>query len=100
MFKVFPSKVMIVTEENHMPYDRISQLQSRIIIGTKQTLKAMNNNEVEEVFVAKDIDAFISNELIEEANRLGIPYTFVDSKKKLGKACNIDVNASVAAIKL
>lgn len=82
-----------------MPYDRVAQLQSRIIIGTKQTLKAMSNNEVEEVFIAKDVDVFISNQLIDEAKRLAIPFTLVDSKKKLGKACHIDVNASVVAIK-
>src|SRR5699024_11467296 len=75
--KVFRSKVKIVTEENHMPYDRITQLQSRMIIGTKQTLKAMNNNEVEEVFIASDVDAFISNQLIEAAKQRDIPYTMV-----------------------
>ena len=99
MSKVFRSKVKIVTEENHMPYDRITQLQSRMIIGTKQTLKAMNNNEVEEVFIAADVDAFISNQLIEAAKQRDIPYTMVDSKRKLGKTCNIDVGASVVAIK-
>lgn len=99
MSKVFRSKVKIVTEENHMPYDRITQLQSRMIIGTKQTLKAMNNNEVEEVFIAADVDAFISNQLIEAAKQRDIPYTMVDSKRKLGKTCNIDVGASVVSIK-
>lgn len=82
-----------------MPYDRITQLQSRMIIGTKQTLKAMNNNEVEEVFIAADVDAFISNQLIEAAKQMDVPYTVVDSKKNLGKTCNIDVGASVVAIK-
>jgi len=82
-----------------MPYDRVTQLQSRTIIGTKQTLKAMKNNEVSEVFIAEDVDSFISDNLIDAAKRLNIPYTLVDSKKNLGKACNIDVNASVVAIK-
>ncbi len=81
-----------------MPYDRITQLQSRMIIGTKQTLKAMKNNEVEEVFIAADIDAFISRQLIEAAKQNEVCYTIVDSKKKLGKTCNIDVGASVVAI--
>ena len=99
MFKVFRSKVKIVMEENHMPYDRITQLQSRMIIGTKQTLKAITNNEVEEVFIAADVDAFISNQLMETAKQMDVPYTIVDSKKKLGKTCNIDVGASVVAIK-
>ena len=82
-----------------MPYNRVTQLQSRIIIGMKQTLKAMNNGEVSEIFIAQDVDQFITDKVIDEAKRLDVPYTLVDSKKKLGEACNIDVNASVVAIK-
>ncbi len=83
-----------------MPYNRVTQLQSRMIIGMKQTLKAMNNGEVSEIFIAQDVDQFITDKVIDEAKRLNISYTLVDSKKKLGEACNIDVNASVVAIKL
>jgi len=82
-----------------MPYNRVTQLQFRMIIGMKQTLKSMNNDEVSEIFIAQDVDQFITDKLIEEARRLEIPYTLVDSKKKLGEACNIDVDASVVAIK-
>src|SRR5699024_2128590 len=99
MSKVFRSRVKIVTAANHMPYARITRLQSRMIIGTRQRVKAMNNHEVEEAFIAADVDAFISNQLIEAAKQWDIPYTMVDSKRKLGKTCNIDVGASVVAIK-
>ena len=58
-------------------------------------------------FVGIDIskykhDCFIcteTGEVIEEAKRLQIPYVMVDSKKKLGKACNIKVDASTVAIR-
>ena len=82
-----------------MSYEKVTQLQSRIIIGTKQTLKAMKNGEVEEVIIAEDADEHITGEVIEEAKRLQIPYEMVDSKKKLGKACNIKVDASTVAIR-
>ncbi len=90
---------MNVTEEKLMSYEKVTQLQSRIIIGTKQTLKAMKNGEVEEVIIAEDADEHITGEVIEEAKRLQIPYVMVDSKKKLGKACNIKVDASTVAIR-
>lgn len=82
-----------------MSYERMTQLQSRIIIGTKQTLKAMQNGEVCEVFIAEDADQHITEKVLNEAKRLQIPYTLVDSKKKLGKACKIDVDASTVAVK-
>lgn len=82
-----------------MSYEKVTQLQSRIIIGTKQTLKAMNNGEVQELYIAKDADEHITGKVMEEAVKLNIPYIIVDSKKKLGKACQIDVDASTVAIK-
>ena len=82
-----------------MSYEKVTQLQSRVIIGTKQTLKAMHNGEVSEVFIAEDADSHITNRVLEEAKKMQIPYVLVDSKKKLGKACKIDVGASTVAIK-
>lgn len=83
-----------------MSYERVTQLQSRIIIGTKQTLKAMNNGEVSEVFIATDADQHITDKVLQVAKQLDIPYTLVDSKKKLGVACNIDVDASTVAVRV
>lgn len=82
-----------------MSYEKVTQLQSRIVIGTKQTLKAMNNGEISEVILAADADQHITDKVIQAAKELNIPYTMVDSKAKLGKACNIDVDATTVAIK-
>jgi len=82
-----------------MAYERITQLHSKLIIGTKQTIKAMNNGEVSELFVATDAAEHITNKVIDVARKNDIVYTMVDSKAKLGKACEIDVDASVVAIK-
>ncbi|MEI3609451.1 ribosomal L7Ae/L30e/S12e/Gadd45 family protein [Pseudogracilibacillus sp. SO10305] len=82
-----------------MAYERITQLHSKLIIGTKQTIKAMNNGEVSELFVATDAAEHITNKVINVARKNNIVYTMVDSKATLGKACEIDVDASVVAIK-
>ncbi|HLR09179.1 MAG TPA: 50S ribosomal protein L7ae-like protein [Bacillota bacterium] len=82
-----------------MSYEKVTQAQSRIVIGLKQTLKAMKNGEASEVIVAKDADSYIIEQVIELADELDIPYQYVDSKRKLGAACGIDVGASTVAIK-
>lgn len=82
-----------------MSYEKVTQLHSQLIIGTKQTMKAIKNSEVTEVFIAIDADEHIVNNIIAAANKHGIPYVEVDSKKALGKACGIEVAATVVAIK-
>lgn len=82
-----------------MSYEKVAQVKSRIIIGTKQTLKAMKNGEISEVIIADDADRHITNKVADAADELNIPRTHVDSMKKLGIACGIEVGASTAAIK-
>lgn len=82
-----------------MPYEKLTHVQSRIIIGTKQTLKAMRNSEVSEVFIASDADQQITKQVIILAKELNIPCQHVDSMKKLGHACGIEVGTSTVAIK-
>ncbi len=82
-----------------MSYEQLTQIQSRIIIGIKQTLRAMKNGEISEVYIAEDADHHITNQVIELAEEQSIPYTSVPSKKDLGIACGIDVGTSTAAVK-
>jgi len=69
-----------------------------IIVGTKQTLKAINNNQVIKVFVANDIDQQIKKELLDAVKKHEILLEMVDSKLKLGGECGIDVSAASAAL--
>jgi len=82
-----------------MPYKKLTQTQSRIIIGMKETLKAMKKGDVSEVFIADDADHQITDRVIALAEELEIPYRRVASMKDLGTACGIDVGTSTAAIK-
>ncbi|RCW63578.1 50S ribosomal protein L7ae-like protein [Saliterribacillus persicus] len=83
-----------------MSYDKVSEVSSQLIIGTKQTLKAMRNGEVKEVIIASDAALHITSKVSQVANDLDIPCTEVDSMKRLGEACGIDVGAAAVAIKL
>lgn len=82
-----------------MSYEKVTQAKSRIIIGMKQTLKAMHDGKASEVFVADDADRHLIQKVVALANQLDIPCHRVDSKKKLGAACGIDVGASTVAVK-
>lgn len=80
-----------------MSYEKVSQAKE-VIVGTKQTVKALKNGRVKEVFVAKDADLEIIQKVIQAATELQTPIYYVDSMKKLGEACDIEVGASAVAI--
>ncbi|AFI26649.1 MULTISPECIES: 50S ribosomal protein L7ae-like protein [Bacillus] len=80
-----------------MSYDKVSQAKS-IIIGTKQTVKALKRGSVKEVVVAKDADPILTSSVVSLAEDQGISVLMVESMKKLGKACGIEVGAAAVAI--
>jgi large subunit ribosomal protein L7A len=80
-----------------MSYEKVSQA-SKIIIGTKQTVKALKNQAVKEIVIAADADQRITLNIINNAMENNVPVTTVDSMKKLGKACGIEVGAATVAI--
>ena len=82
-----------------MSYEKVTKLKDRLIIGTKQTLKALDAGEVSEVFVADDADEHVTGKVASLAEELGIPCHHVDSKKKLGKASGVEVGASTVAVR-
>ena len=82
-----------------MLYEKLTHVQSRIVIGTRQTLKALKNSDVNEVYIANDADHQLTEPVITQAAELGIPCHHVDSMKKLGTASGIEVGTSVVAVK-
>ncbi|MFZ3590860.1 50S ribosomal protein L7ae-like protein [Bacillus sp. DJP31] len=80
-----------------MSYEKVSQAYN-VIVGTKQTIKALKNGEVKELVVADDADPRVTYKVVQTAKELQVPVTRVDSMKKLGKACGIEVGAAAVAI--
>ncbi|UCZ53363.1 50S ribosomal protein L7ae-like protein [Bacillus shivajii] len=81
-----------------MSYEKVDQANEKVV-GTKQTLKALENQQVIELVVAEDADPKVLHKAVKLAESQGIPIINVDSMKKLGKACGIDVNAAIVALK-
>ena len=68
------------------------------VAGTKQVLRALNEDRAARVFLGKDADGFIYhriNALCEEKN---VPVTVVDSMQELGKLCTVNVRTACAAV--
>ncbi len=82
-----------------MSYEKVTQARDRLSIGLKQTEKAMKSGQVSQIVIASDIDTVLRLKLINLANELIIPYEMVDSKKRLGRACGIEVGTAVVAIR-
>ena len=49
-----------------MSYEKVIQAKS-VIIGTKQTIKALKNGIVQEVFIAEDADPLLTAHVVETA---------------------------------
>lgn len=81
-----------------MSYEKVKQATD-VKIGLKQTMKAIENGDVDEVIIAKDADAHIVKKILRSCEQNKIICSYVDSKKKLGKTCGIDVGAATVAIK-
>ncbi|MBB3909044.1 50S ribosomal protein L7ae-like protein [Anoxybacteroides rupiense] len=80
-----------------MSYEKVLQAQ-QVLVGTKQTMRALKEGSAQEVVVAEDADPAITTKIMEAANKAGVPVTKVDSMKKLGEACEIQVRAAAVAI--
>ncbi|MFC4620237.1 50S ribosomal protein L7ae-like protein [Camelliibacillus cellulosilyticus] len=82
-----------------MSYEKVTKAENGIIIGTKQSIKALKDDRIQEVVIAADADARVTEKIVELAKEKGVPVDVVDSMKKLGKACGIDVGAAAVALK-
>ncbi|WNS75603.1 50S ribosomal protein L7ae-like protein [Bacillus sp. DTU_2020_1000418_1_SI_GHA_SEK_038] len=80
-----------------MSYEKVLQAKG-IIIGTRQTVKALQAGTIKEIVIAKDADPKVIAKVASKATEVNVPILYVDSMKKLGKACGIDVGAAAVAI--
>ncbi len=81
-----------------MSYEKVERAKE-LTIGINQTTKAVENNIVEEVYIAKDADKRLTQKIALLCKEKGVPVIYVDSMRRLGKACGIEVGAAIAAIK-
>ena len=70
----------------------------KLVVGTKQLKKALNQGCVQQVFLAANADPAITQMLQSLCQLNQTPYVWVRSMQDLGRACGIDVGAAAAAV--
>lgn len=68
------------------------------VVGVNQVKKALLNKEAERVYIAKDAEKKVVDQIIQLCKETGIEIVYVDTMRELGQQCNIDVRAASAAI--
>lgn len=81
-----------------MSYEKVEQAKE-LSIGINQTVKAIEHFQAEEVYIAQDADKRLTQKIALLCKEKGVPVIYVDSMRRLGRACGIDVGAATAAIK-
>lgn len=66
-------------------------------VGVKQVLKAVKEEKVNMVYIGKDAEKSIIEDLLKLCKQKGIQITYIDTMKELGKMAGIEVKAATAA---
>ena len=69
----------------------------RLIVGTKQLRKALENGRAKWVWLAENADPAITEPLEALCRKCDASFTWVPSKEALGNECGIEVGAAAAA---
>lgn len=70
-----------------------------LIVGLRRSVKLIEKGEADRAIVATDIAPEIFDAFTEMCADFGVPLETVSSKAALGKACHIDVDASVVVVR-
>ena len=80
------------TEQMLAEFDR-----RRVVVGSKQLRKALEQGRATFVVLARDADPAITEPIEAICRRQNVRVAWIRSKKELGKHCGIDVAAAAAA---
>lgn len=72
--------------------------KKRLVVGYKQTAKALSGGRVEKVIIAQDCEDRLSEEIKALSVAAGAELTFCSTMRALGAECGISLGASCACI--
>lgn len=72
--------------------------KGRLLVGFKQTVKAVNENKAAKVFLADDCESRISAPIEAAASVNDVQIFYVPTMKELGSMCDIEVGSSCAVV--
>ncbi|MGM0396925.1 MAG: ribosomal L7Ae/L30e/S12e/Gadd45 family protein [Bacillota bacterium] len=68
------------------------------VVGAKQVKRALSKQEAQRVFIARDAEKKVTDEIEDLCKSWEVVVQYVDTMEELGEACGIDINAAVAAL--
>lgn len=83
-----------------MSVEELEELHNakKTVVGTRQTVRALEQDEVLKVFIAQNAEDKVTMPVIKMCQQKDVNVSYVESMNELGKACNIKVGAAMAAI--
>jgi len=78
----------------------LEELQhENIVIGMKQVSRSVREGElIQKIYIAQDADQVMVEKIDNLAKEYNLEIVPVETRKKLGKMCAIDVGATVVAV--
>ena len=70
----------------------------KAVIGMRRSMKLIESGMAEKAFIAGNVEPRMTGRILDACNRHGVPIELVSSKEELGKACRIDVDASIVVL--
>ena len=68
-----------------------------IVIGTKQTIRALKKGNVDTVYIANNADKQVTLRAKELAESNTVPIVFFNTMEELAVACDVEVKTATAA---
>lgn len=79
-----------------MPLDELAT--ERRIAGRNGVLRGLKADYIEKVFLSREADKFLLDEIIRLADQKKVSVEWADTSVQLGRACAVDRKTAVAAI--
>ena len=70
----------------------------KAVVGMRRALKLIEADKAAKAFVAGDVAPTLTRQILDACKAHGVAIELVSSKHELGKACRLDVDASVAVL--
>ena len=79
--------------------DRLKQIKKKIV-GTKQTLKAVEKGRVQVVYIARDAEEHVVRPLVKACQDKGLEIVYLNTMQELGQICGIQIGAAAACAEM
>ncbi len=77
----------------------IDEVRSKkAIVGMRRSMKAIEQGQAAKAFIAGDVEPNMTRQILDACKAHGVPVELISSKSELGKACRIDVDASIVVL--